>query len=98
MSDPVDLHLGRRLRSRRRMLRLTQGDLAAALGLRFQQIQKFECGATRMTAAVVWRLAGALRVEVDYFYEGLPGSTQPKAIESPVAPREAEKTQGKTAA
>jgi transcriptional regulator with XRE-family HTH domain len=98
MSDPVDLHLGRRLRSRRRMLRLTQGDLGAALGIRFQQIQKFECGATRMTAAILWRLAGALRVEVDYFYEGLPCSTRPKAIESPAVPSEAEKSQGKSAA
>jgi transcriptional regulator with XRE-family HTH domain len=71
MADPIDLHLGRRLRWRRRAAGLTQGELGAALGLRFQQIHKYECGANRMSATLLWRLACALGVEVDYFYEGL---------------------------
>jgi transcriptional regulator with XRE-family HTH domain len=71
MSDDIDTHLGRRLRRRRRLLGLTQQQLAAACGVRFQQIQKYECAANRMSAARVWQLAQALDVPVSYFYEGL---------------------------
>ena len=55
MNDEIDVHLGRRLRRRRRLLGLTQQQLAAAYGVRFQQIQKYECAANRMSAAVVSR-------------------------------------------
>ncbi len=71
MSDEIDMHLGRRLRRRRRLLGLTQQELAVACGVRFQQIQKYECGANRMSAARLWRLAGALEAPVSYFYDGL---------------------------
>ena len=53
--DEIDIHLGRRLRRRRRLLGLTQQELAHACGVRFQQIQKYECAANRMSA-------GALKV------------------------------------
>jgi transcriptional regulator with XRE-family HTH domain len=71
MSEIIDVHLGRRLRQRRRLLRLTQSDLAASCGVGFQQIQKYECGAHRMSAAMLWRLAGALDVGAQYFFDGL---------------------------
>jgi transcriptional regulator with XRE-family HTH domain len=71
MDDTIDIHLGRRLRRRRRLLGLTQQDLADACGVRFQQIQKYECGANRMSAARLWRIAEALEVPVSYFYEEL---------------------------
>ena len=71
MSDEIDEHLGRRLRRRRRLLGLTQQQLANACGVRFQQIQKYECAANRMSAARVWQLAQILEVPVSYFYEGL---------------------------
>jgi len=71
MNDEIDVHLGRRLRRRRRLLGLTQQQLAAACGVRFQQIQKYECAANRMSAARVWQLAEVLQVPVSYFYEGL---------------------------
>jgi len=71
MMDSIDLQLGRRLRSRRRLLNLTQQQLAAASGVRFQQIQKYECAANRMSAARIWQLAEILEVPVSYFYEGL---------------------------
>jgi transcriptional regulator with XRE-family HTH domain len=71
MNDDIDEHLGRRLRRRRRLLGLTQQQLAVACGVRFQQIQKYECAANRMSAARLWQLAQVLEVPVSYFYEGL---------------------------
>ena len=73
MGNDIDLHLGKRLRRRRRLLGLTQQQLAGAVGVRFQQIQKYECGANRISAARLWSLAEALDVPVGYFYEGLTG-------------------------
>ena len=71
MATDIDLHLGKRLRRRRRLLGLTQQQLAVAVGIRFQQIQKYECGANRISAARLWQLAEALEVQVGYFYDGL---------------------------
>lgn len=86
MGDDIDFHLGRRLRRRRRLLGLTQQQLAIACGVRFQQIQKYECGANRISAARLWRIAEALDVEIGYFYEGL---ADPSRAPTP-APRPAE--------
>ena len=80
MMDLIDIHLGRRLRRRRRILGLTQQQLAGACGVRFQQIQKYECGANRVSAARLWRLARALEVPVGYFFEGLDD-----AMDAPIA-------------
>ena len=71
MLNDIDLQLGRRLRRRRRDVGLTQEALGAACGISFQQVQKYECAANRMSAVVLWRLARVLDVEVGYFYEGL---------------------------
>lgn len=71
MMDGIDIHLGRRLRRRRRILGLTQQQLANACGVRFQQIQKYECAANRMSASRLWQLAEVLEVPVSYFYDGL---------------------------
>jgi transcriptional regulator with XRE-family HTH domain len=71
MSDEIDVHLGKRLRRRRRLLGLTQQQLAGACGVRFQQIQKYECGANRISAARLWQLSEALEVPVGYFFDGL---------------------------
>lgn len=84
MAADIDLHLGRRLRRRRRLLGLTQQQLALQVGIRFQQIQKYECGANRISAARLWQLAEALETPVAYFYEGLA-----EALEAP-APARAE--------
>ena len=77
MGNDIDLHLGKRLRRRRRLLGLTQQQLAGAVGVRFQQIQKYECGANRISAARLWQLSEALQVQVAYFYDGL--SDAPRA-------------------
>src|SRR5579862_2848857 len=80
MANEIDLHLGKRLRRRRRLLGLTQQQLAGAVGVRFQQIQKYECGANRISAARLWQLSEALEVPIGYFYDGLsnaPMAEQP---------------------
>ena len=79
MGNDIDVYLGKQLRRRRRMLGLTQQQLAGAVGVRFQQIQKYECGANRISAARLWRLAEALEVPVGYFYDGLSDQARQEA-------------------
>jgi transcriptional regulator with XRE-family HTH domain len=86
MMDLIDIHLGRRLRRRRRILGLTQQQLAGACGVRFQQIQKYECAANRMSAARLWQLSEVLEVPVSYFYEGLTPDMPAMDKETPEPP------------
>ena len=58
---------------------MTQQQLADSVGIRFQQIQKYECGANRISAARLWRLSEALEVPVGYFYDGLSESQERRA-------------------
>jgi transcriptional regulator with XRE-family HTH domain len=81
MAAEIDLHLGRRLRRRRRLLGLTQQQLGDRVGVRFQQIQKYECGANRLSAARLWELAEALETPVTYFYDGL--TVEPVSLAAP---------------
>lgn len=67
----INLHIGRRLRRRRRILGMTQAALGAELKVHFQQIQKYECAANRISAARLWGIAKALQTPVQYFYDGL---------------------------
>ncbi len=83
MATDIDLHLGRRLRRRRRLLGLTQQQLAVQVGIRFQQIQKYECGANRISAARLWQLAEALETPVNYFYDGLSEALERKDAGGP---------------
>jgi transcriptional regulator with XRE-family HTH domain len=71
MATDVALYVGKRLRRRRRLLGLSQQDLAGQVGVRFQQIQKYECGANRITASRLFSLATALNVNINYFFDGL---------------------------
>jgi transcriptional regulator with XRE-family HTH domain len=77
MADDIDLRLGQRLRRRRRLLGLTQQQLAVAVGVRFQQIQKYECGANRISAARLWQLSQALETPAAYFFDGLAQADRP---------------------
>ena len=77
MTNNIDLHVGKRLRRRRRLLGLTQQSLAEQVGIRFQQIQKYECGANRVSAARLFELSEALSVPIQYFYEGLSEVNDP---------------------
>lgn len=76
MASEIDLHLGRRLRRRRRLLGMTQQQVADVVGIRFQQVQKYECGANRVSAARLWQLSEALEAPVAYFFDGLNASQQ----------------------
>ena len=82
MGDDIDLRLGKRVRRRRRLLGLTQQQVADAVGIRFQQIQKYECGANRMSAARLLQLADAMKVPVSYFYDGLGARDRSQADEA----------------
>lgn len=66
----VDDHVGACVRARRTELGLTQEDLAAALGLSYQQVQKYETGANRISAGRLYHIARRLDVEVSYFFTG----------------------------
>ena len=79
MADETDLHVGKRLRRRRRLLGMTQQDLAGQVGVRFQQIQKYECGANRITSSRLYELSRALNVSVQYFFDGIPVADAPDA-------------------
>lgn len=70
--DPVDVHVGGRLRDRRTLLGLSQGEIGARLGLSWQQIQKYERGTSRIGASRLYRLSKVLGVPVDFFFEDLP--------------------------
>ncbi|MEX0644106.1 MAG: helix-turn-helix transcriptional regulator [Parvularculaceae bacterium] len=76
MANPVDLFVGKKLRQRRRLLGLTQQKLADEVSIRFQQIQKYESGANRISASRLWALAKALDVPVAFFFEGLNGDKE----------------------
>ena len=67
----IDEHIGHRMQLRRIMLGMSQKDLAKICGVTFQQIQKYECGANRLSAARLWELAEALQTPISYFYDGL---------------------------
>jgi transcriptional regulator with XRE-family HTH domain len=70
---PVDRHVGLRIRMRRKEIGVSQERLAEALGITFQQVQKYERGANRVSASKLWEIAAALKTSVGYFYEGLGG-------------------------
>ena len=69
--DPVDVHVGARLRDRRTLLGLSQGEIGARLGLSWQQIQKYERGTNRIGASRLYRLSKMLGVPISYFFEDM---------------------------
>lgn len=78
MSDtphPIDTHVGARVRARRRLLGITQERLGEALGLTFQQVQKYERGSNRISASRLFELSRILAVPVTYFYDGAEALT-----------------------
>ncbi|MEO1561908.1 MAG: helix-turn-helix transcriptional regulator [Pseudomonadota bacterium] len=71
MTHEVDLHVGRRLRERRTTIGMTQQDLAEKVGVKFQQIQKYESGLNRISASRLWDISTALDCTVASFFIGL---------------------------
>jgi transcriptional regulator with XRE-family HTH domain len=71
--NPVDTHVGERIRLRRGILGMTQTELSRAMGVTLQQIQKYERGINRVSSSRLFDLAGALQVSVGYFFDELAG-------------------------
>lgn len=73
--NPVDVHVGRRIRIRRVLSGLSQTALADRLGLTFQQLQKYESGANRVSASRLWQIAQILDVPIAWFFMGIDDET-----------------------
>lgn len=73
--NPIDVHVGSRIRLRRNMLGLSQEKLGESLGITFQQIQKYEKGTNRVGASRLQAISSILTVPVAFFFEDAPGST-----------------------
>jgi transcriptional regulator with XRE-family HTH domain len=89
MKHPVDSHVGKRIRHRRWMLGMTQQQLADRVGIKFQQIQKYETGMNRVSASRLYDIARVLEVPVAFFFEGLDGSAPTPVAADILADKEA---------
>lgn len=79
-ADPMDAHVGARLRQRRTTLGMSQATLAAMLGVTFQQLQKYERGVNRIAASRLWDLSVILGVPADFFFEDAPAAGRTGSI------------------
>jgi transcriptional regulator with XRE-family HTH domain len=79
MAHVVDNHVGKRIRQRRWLIGMTQQKLAELVGIKFQQIQKYETGANRVSASRLWDIAESLGVPVGFFFEGMETEASRKA-------------------
>ncbi len=84
MTHHVDVHVGKRVRHRRWLIGMTQQQLAQQVGIKFQQIQKYETGANRISASRLWDIADALDVPVSFFFEGLEEGQKEKSDKNAV--------------
>jgi len=84
MAHPVDIHVGKRVRHRRWLIGMTQQQLAEKVGIKFQQIQKYETGANRISASRLWDIADSMDVPVSFFFEGLEEANNSSAADTPV--------------
>ena len=82
-TGPIDKYFGDRLRARRIMMKMSQEDLGKSLGVSFQQIQKYEKGTNRLSAAMMVGVAEILDVDVGYFYGEIPKTKRSGEIETP---------------
>lgn len=80
--NPIDIHVGGRVRLRRMMLGMSQEKLGEQLGITFQQIQKYEKGTNRIGASRLQNIASALSVPVGFFFDGAPGPGDTGAVDS----------------
>ena len=84
MKHEVDVHVGTRIRHRRWLIGMTQQQLADQVGIKFQQIQKYETGANRVSASRLWDIARALDVPISFFFDGLDDSQVHDAVEGDI--------------
>ena len=83
MPNPVDVHVGLQVRLRRKELKISQEKLAETLGLTFQQVQKYERGANRISASKLYEIARTLRVPMAWFFEGLSDPSEGRDDDAP---------------
>ena len=76
--NPIDVHVGQRVRQRRTLLGMSQEKLAEAIGLTFQQVQKYERGANRVGSSRLFDLARVLDVPIAYFFEDMEANVAAK--------------------
>ena len=76
--NPIDVHVGNRVRMRRMLIGMSQEKLADKLGLTFQQVQKYEKGTNRISASRLYQIAGHLGVPVQFFFEDMPVKDAPQ--------------------
>lgn len=102
--DPIDKHVGARLRAKRAGLRISQTKLGEAIGVTFQQIQKYENGTNRIGASNLYKIARELNIDVGYFFEGITETVYETSVadpyglqEAPAIPYEADPMASKTA-
>lgn len=74
--NKIDVLVGKRIRARRHAMGVSQTELGDAIGVKFQQIQKYETGANRVSASRLWAVAEKLGVDVVYFFEGIKRSDE----------------------
>ena len=77
--NPIDIHVGARVRMRRMLMSLSQEKLGERISLTFQQVQKYEKGVNRISASKLYEIASFLEVPVSYFFEGLADTAGPRA-------------------
>ena len=82
--DLIDKHVGTRVRMRRLMLGMTQTELANALGITFQQVQKYEKGDNRISAGKPAAISSFLQAPIPFFFEGLPTGEKPVKKDDPL--------------
>ena len=71
MTHPIDIQVGQRVRQRRWLLGMTQQQLAEQVGIKFQQVQKYETGANRVSSSRFWDILEVMEVPVSFFFEGI---------------------------
>lgn len=84
MKHNVDVHVGKRIRHRRWMIGMTQQQLAEKVGIKFQQIQKYETGMNRVSASRLWDIAQAVDVPVAFFFDGLEEGQSQQPVEGDI--------------
>ncbi len=82
-ASSIDVHVGTRIRLRRKTLKMSQEQLGEQLGITFQQVQKYERGTNRVGAGRLWDISKVLDVPVQYFYNGLPDAVDGEHVDPP---------------
>lgn len=73
--NEIDVTVGKRIETRRKLLKMTQKELSKKIGVTFQQLQKYEQGFNRVSASRLWLISQALGTDINFFFDGIPSAT-----------------------